>query len=218
MAGILGTQAAATPKKGGGLFGWFNDDPGAITGPTDTGRAPLTGAQKQGLLFSGIADAIDSLQGRQGNTTEGLSQQYQQDYTTQKAAQRRAAANKAISDAYASGDMNAVRSAILNADPQDIAHIHDALGMTQPKIHDIHGGAYSESPLDGSLTQVIAPLPKAPIISNGMMSNDNGATFAPIPGYVAQQQAIAGARRAPPKPSAAVAGPLGNPAALFGGR
>lgn len=208
--------APSLPAQRGGLFGMFQDDLGAIQGSDASGRSPLTGQQKQALIFSGISDAIDNLQGRGGNTTEGLSQQFQQDYTKQKAEQRRLAVNQALQAAYASGDMNQVRAALLKADPEDLGHIHDAMTMTQPKIQDVGGAGYSIDPFKGTATQVIAPRPKAPLISNGMQSTDNGTTWAPIPGYVGQQQLIAGARRAPPKPTAA-GGFGGNPASLFGG-
>lgn len=228
MAGILDYQRnpsflpttidgsmPSLPKQGGGLLGWFNDDPGAMDGAS-SGRAPLSGNQKQSLLFSGISDAFDSLQGRSGDLTQQMAKQYAQDYTKQSAERRKAAVNQAISAAYAKGDTNGVRQAILQADPADVAHIMQAMSFGQPKIQDIGGAGYSTDPFTGDLSKVVAAKPKAPLISNGMQSSDNGATWSPIPGYVDQQHAIAVGRRAPPKP--ATGGPLGNPASLFGGR
>jgi hypothetical protein len=151
------------PKQGGGILGgWFNDDEGAIAGPAGSGRSPLTGDQKRSLIFSGIADAIDSLRGGTGDLTEKMSKQYTDAYTKQKADARRDAVNKALQTAYASGDMNQVRQALLSAEPDDIAHITSALTATQPKITDVGGGGYSIDPIKGKATQIIAPLAEAP--------------------------------------------------------
>lgn len=174
MAGILDYQRnpsilsptvdgtmPSLPKQGGGMFGWFNDDPGATSG-TSTARAPLTGNQKQSLLFSGISDAIDSLHGRDGDLTQQMSKQYQQDYTKQSAEKRKVAVNKAISDAYATGDMNAVRQAILQADPADVAHIHEAFQIGQPKVDQVDPtkDTVSTDPLTGARTVISKGVPK----------------------------------------------------------
>lgn len=217
QAGVDGRMPQIPAQGGGMLSGWFEDDPDAIVGDGRSGRTPLTGQQKRGLLFSGLADAIDNLQGRDGTTTETLSKQYTDDYTKQKSEQRRAAVNKAIQSAYASGDMNQVRQALMAADPADVAHITSALSFGQPKYMDVGGGlAQLPGPMGGDPTMVMQPRPKAPLTNGGMQSSDNGATWTKIPGYVDQQRAIGDARRAPPKPASG--GPLGNPASLFGAR
>jgi hypothetical protein len=48
--------------------------------------------------------------------------------------------------------------------------------------------------------------PEKPLINGGLMSADNGKTWQPIPGYVAQQSAIASARAQdkPPNPNAPI--------------
>lgn len=178
MAGILDFQRnvnfgpmqpieASTPmlpKQGGGMFGWFNDDPGAMDAAGYSGRAPLTGQQKQSLLFSGISDAFDNLQGRDGNLTQQMSNQYAQDYTKQNAERRKSAVNKAIADAYATGDMNQVRQALMSANPEDVAHITAALNFGQPKYQEIGAGGLAElpGPMGGLPKQVVAPQAKPP--------------------------------------------------------
>ena len=87
--------------------------------------------------------------------------------------------------------------------------------MTTPKVENVGGAGYSIDPLTGQPKQIIAPQPKAPLMQGGLQSTDNGKTWAPIPGYVGQQQLIAGARRAPPKPTAAGVINLSHPSSGY---
>lgn len=208
-AGLLGPMqidggTPQLPTQRGGMFDWFQDDPGAISATDGSGgRGPRTAQQKQSLLFGGISDAIDNLQGRGGNTTEELSKQYAADYTKQKALQRRTAVNQAIAVLMEKGDYTGAKKLILTADPEDVSHIHDAITLTQPTTIAYGDGQnlFSKDPLSGALT----PTLKIPEKNNPNAAfNADGTPNQPYQDY---QVSLARARakatadfRAPAKP------------------
>lgn len=155
----------------------------------------ISSSQKAQILFSGLQDAVDASYGRQGNrlatTRAGIDSQLGQD-------QRRAAFAK-IQQAYASGDMNGVRAAVAEAlgNGVEIGGINAMAEAGQPKVQNIGGTGYKIDPVTGRTEAVTSPAPEKPMIAGGMISSDNGKTWAAIPGYADQQRVLAGARRAP---------------------
>jgi hypothetical protein len=208
----IGPLSSATPQLPQGGGGWFSGIGDWLGAPLEGASDQSRGMNRLGLLGAALQDAGNG--GRTNNAQELIGAAQREGLRN-----KRDQANRAIQQAYASGDMNAVRKALVDlaqSDPEAVGHITQALQFGTPKIQDIGGAGYSQDPFTGALTQAVPHAPKAPLINNGLQSFDNGKTWIAIPGYVEQQKAIAGARRGPPKPVAA--GPLGNPASLFGPR
>lgn len=100
----------------------------------------------------------------------------------------------------------------------DLAGFAAAQKFGRPELRDIpRNGLAVIDPRSGLPTSTIgvpAPLPQKPLVSGGMMSQDNGVNWSPIPGYVDQQRAIAGARRIP-KPLAVAPLSIPHPSGQF---
>ncbi len=231
-------DAAGTPMNRG-LFGnAFRDDPGAIpSNASESMFGPLTGSQKTSLLFAGLRDMVNSFGGNPPSDYLG-----QQGATFQRsnfnAAQK--STNEAIRKAYASGDMNAVRQAVMGAaaSGMDVSHILDAVKATRPDIKDIGGVGVAIDPLTGSINPVYRAPPKAPagytsrpdgsgfsFVPGGpadpanrtppsgyRWANPNHTALELIPGYIEGVGQVSGARRAP-KPSANLS--LPHPGSLY---
>lgn len=153
----IGGPMPNIPKpSGGGLLGMFGGGGGPPGGLTDD--------QRTRILFAALHDSIASLQGRDAGLTERTSSQFNEDNLRKDADRRRQAVNQALQTAYASGDMNQVRSALMNADPQDVAHITQAMNFGQPKFQEVGGGLYQLPQIgqDGAPKQVIAPAAPKP--------------------------------------------------------
>lgn len=177
----------------------FADDPGyaAPQGGILSGYGPMAGNQKAALLFAGLRDAISSFSGAQ--PTDYSGQQGQQ-VMQQNQLSARGALNKKIQAAYASGDMNTVRQALMEAagaDPEAVGHIVQALQFGQPKIESYGEGqnVFSVEPLTGTRTQIQTGHEKPPsgykdgpdgsysAIPGGPADPKNPLNFKPPPGY-----------------------------------
>lgn len=175
-----------------GLFDYFNDDPGApqSQGGILNGAGPMAGNQKAALLFAGLRDMANSFS---GGAPSNYADQQGQEFYRQNAIGSREMINKKIQAAYASGDMNQVRQALMQADPQDVAHITQAMNFGQPKFQEVGDALYQLPGLDGGAPkQVVAAPLKAPqtrTIQRGLNSveqqfNQTSGAFDDIPGAI----------------------------------
>lgn len=101
----------------------------------------------------------------------------------------------------------------------DLSSVGDALKFGQPTYRNHPEGEDVDQidPFSGLVTNTIkgTPKPITPLVSGGMTSLDRAVTWKPIPGYVAQQNAISDARRAPPKAPAAGAIKIPHPSSMY---
>lgn len=119
--GILSSMAPAAASNSGGILSWLGSSPQSLGGSSDPSMSRL------GLIGSGLKDVGATFNGQPANNLMGSLQEF-------KAKAARDALNQKIKAAYASGDMNAVRQALLEAEmasPGSTKHITDAMGAGQ---------------------------------------------------------------------------------------
>jgi hypothetical protein len=234
-------DAAGTPMNIGIFGNTFRDDPGAL--PSSGSEAmfgPLSGSQKTSLLFAGLRDMANSFA---GNGSNYLSQQGDQFYKqNQRAAQK--AANTKIQQAYATGDMNKVRAAIIEAAGagSDISHITDAFKVGRPDVRSAGNSIVSIDPLSGNVDPLytaprtppagydnapggngLTPIPGGPADPMNAIkpppgfqwANPQHTSLSPIPGYIQGVGAVSAARRAPKAAGANAPIALPHPGSLY---
>jgi hypothetical protein len=182
--GILGTIGNA-----------FADDAGASSdGSMNGGYGPMSGSQKASILFAGLRDMVNSFAGRSSNY---LDQQGDSIYRNNQRDTQKALAAK-IQAAYAKGDWDGVRSAIIEGggNGMDMSHITSALKIGQPEIKAAGENVLSIDPLSGAVSTVYQgrPAPRAGYewdkdgqsqhyIPGGPADPSNRAPQQPPPGF-----------------------------------
>lgn len=177
------TVPTAPSPSGGGILSWLGSSMGGQGG----GDAASMGLNRLGYLGAALQDAGD------GGRGQRVAQFYERAQQAQ-AQQKLEAVNKAIRDAYSTGDMNKVRQALVEAasNGADISHITQALQVGQPKYEQVDPtrDTVSIDPITGQRTVVskgVQPKPK-PLTreyQNGStkvteQSLDGGQTWQPL--------------------------------------
>lgn len=151
-SGSSGAMSGAASQGGGGLLGWL------MSSPQGMGSAASSSPQfsRLGMIGAGLKDIGGTFNGQ---STDNLGNLYNQ----AQGANDRSVFNQKIRDAYATGDMNNVRSALVEYAMAggDISHITGAMNYGQPKVMDIGGTAISVGQ-DGKITPVFKAQEKAP--------------------------------------------------------
>lgn len=178
--------------------------------------AGQTGADRMGILGSTLQDVGASLGGQ-----PQYAQHLRQTLADQIAQQQKALKGEALNDYATATTPQARQSAMVKfwAAGGDTAGLGSAMKAGNPELRDIpaDGSLAVIDPISGLPTNVLHGTPKTqrPLISNGMQSLDNGNSWQPIPGYVQQQNAVAGARRGPPKAAATGAINIPHPSSMY---
>lgn len=192
--GTLSVPQIAAPQKS-----FFDSDDGATGG--GFGLGPLSKGQKISLLLSGLSDASGAFAGHQTDNLADSVKSFQA--SNLQAAQR--LANAKIAATYATGDMDKVRAAIMDAAASggDVSHIVAAAQATQPKVQDIGGAGYAIDPLTG-VPKLVVSSNKPPEMRTVQSGNTN-INQEWDPTTRAWKQVGIGSRFAPRVPKAAPA-------------
>ncbi|MGH6829071.1 MAG: hypothetical protein ACREFW_09200 [Rhizomicrobium sp.] len=197
-----GSPILPAPDPAPGSGGLFGDDPGSKR-PNRIGAyggafglGPLTGSQKAALMFAGLKDTATGLT---RNPTNALGEERNTIMGGNWLVGRQLA-SRAMTAATTPQEMKAAAMQYLamGGDPTGLAA---AVNLGKPEIKSLgRFGAAVADPVTGmplgTLGTPPAPLVR-PVVSGGMVSNDEGRTWAPIPGYAKEQGETATAKRAP---------------------
>lgn len=217
--GVL--QSGAQPPQqddGNGIGGYLSN-----VGQPSSIMAPDPWQNRVGLFGAALKDAGASLSGRPEDAINVAGQK--QSVLQTAMYQRQMQARSQLITALQSTDPNTKKQALIQAVGMGIDPT-PYLAITNPQIEhfNMDENAFSRDPVTGQMTQIVNGT-RRPLTTGGMTSTDNGKTWQPIPGYVAQRGATANAIDAAraanplpgkPKPDAAAGAP--NPWQVFGGK
>lgn len=178
-----------------GILDWLGLN--SSTNPNaSAGTQPVQPPQnKLGLFGATLSDVGASLNGQRPTNLDA----YRQTQMAVAQKQARDAALQAYQAAQTPADKQAALLQFWGAGG-DTAGLGAVLNSQKPTLRDIGPNGVASIDSNGVPTVVIPGAPKPaqrPLISGGMQSLDNGATWQQIPGYAAQQAAIATGKREP---------------------